>query len=194
MASIKKLYNFKFQLLFLSVVGLVSTFWQTAEKIHFLKNPDSTLSCNINPIVDCGVILNHELSSLFGVPNSMLGMVAFAILVSSAAMLIFGARITKKIALFVTVVVSAMMAFSIWFYIVSLFVIGKVCIFCVAIWIAVIPLFFLTLKEFDEYLFAKKSTLTKIRNALANKPQQFILLTYVVAVMVFLYQFRDYYF
>ena len=178
------------------LVGLIASFWQTAEKINFLKNPDDPLSCNLNPIVDCGTVLNHQLSSVFGPPNSLIGVVMFSAIVLLGLLLIFRVKPNlqmKRVILFLT---TALFAFSVWFYAVSLYEIGKICIFCIFIWVSAIPMFFYSWAEYGEDIIGKSSNKLaqwKI-GILIHRPDRLVVCLYLLAIALFLIQFQDYYF
>ena len=158
-------------------------------KIHGLKNPEVPLSCNINPIVDCGSVLDHPLSSVFWVPNSMIGMIFFTFLLVLGALLWSRVRLTVVAQKILLAVVSALMAFSVWFFLASLYDIGKICIFCIFIWFSSVPLFVLSLKEYGSVVLNKKQARFIQTNYI-----RIIVSSYLVGVLLFLVRFRDYYF
>jgi hypothetical protein len=51
------------------LIGLLSAFVLMVEKIEVLKNPDYVPSCNINPILACGSVINTPQASVFGFPK-----------------------------------------------------------------------------------------------------------------------------
>lgn len=177
-----------------SLVGLVATFWQVAEKIQLLKFPEDPLSCNINPVVDCGSVLNDGLSSVFGVPNAMIGMVVFAMLFMAGLALMFGVKFNVAMKRFVVVLALLMFIFSVWFFAVSLYVIGKICIFCVFIWAATIPLTVLINGQFGAALYPKNKLLEWKLAWFKDKAWQPVVVLYALALILFLYRFREYYF
>ncbi len=187
------LKEFKIQLTLLSLVGLVATFWQTAEKIQMLKFPEDPLNCNLSPVVDCAGVFGHHLSAVFGVPNSMIGMVAFSFLLSSGLWLWMGGEASKTVKKAVLAVSLIMFAFSVWFFAVSLYIIGKICIFCIFIWLSSVALSVLAVREYGDAYFAKH-TLKAKRDWIKQQPWQAIILIYVVGILLFFYRFREYYF
>lgn len=190
----KTMKKFEFWLLSLSTVGLIAAFWQTAEKIHYLKNPDVALSCNLNPIVDCGTVLSHSLSSVFGVANSLIGIIAFTFLAAAGVFLLMGARFNIVIKRLIVAIAAIMFMFSVWFFGVSLYEIGKICIFCVFIWTATIPLFLSVVRQYDEVIFTNKTFLSPVRNYINNRLGYSIALVYIIGIGMFLFRFREYYF
>jgi len=177
-----------------SMVALIASFWQAAERIHMLKNPTVALNCNLNPIIDCGGVMGHKLAALFGFPNTFIGMVMFSMLVASAILLLTGGTFSKAYHNFVMALSTIAILFSAWFFWVSLYVIGKICLFCLAIWPASVILFWYGLLYWlskQDKLSAKQQKFYKfgIKN-------HYMVVIYVFIAMfgLYLFNFKDYYF
>lgn len=176
------------------LIGLTAMTWQASERIHMLKNPGVSLNCNLNPIVDCGSVLGNKLSAVLGFPNAFLGMIFFAILVSSGLMLLSGSTFKGWYRYFVMFVATILMTFSVWFFGVSLYILGKICLFCVVGWIVSVPIFWYSLLHFLQSITLKNSTLKRISQYLTSHHIDIVVVTYVVMVLIFLLRFRTYYF
>ena len=177
-----------------SLIGLIASFWQAAERVHMLKFPGQALSCNISPIVDCGSVLGNSQAAVFGPPNAFIGMVVFTLLFAFGVQRLSGGNWTALVAKIAVIFSKIIMLFSVWFFAVSLYSIGKVCIFCVFIWAVSMPIGIYGVKD---YLENKKnlSGYEKRANSFLQK-YSFTLLVVIYAVMVTLYllRFKDYYF
>lgn len=178
----------------LGFVGLIAAFWQTAQKIEYLKNPDQVLSCNISPVVECGTVLDSDLSAVLGVPNSMIGIVVFAVLLAGGAAMALGMKPTLGFKRLLVVLSVIMFAFTMWFFAVSLYSIGKICIFCVFIWGATIPLAVLVNGRFGMSVYPKSKFVKWKLDWFEQKPWQPVVVMYALLLILFLYRFRDYYF
>jgi len=177
-----------------SLVGLVASFWQVAERVHMLKNPEVALSCTINPVVDCSGVLGNKLSALFGFPNALLGIVMFSILLTAGLLLLSGGKFSKNFHLFVLGVSKILFLFSVWFFAASLYSIGKVCIFCVFIWAAAMPIFWLGTLYWLESQKKRSSVQKKIYTFGKRFRVEPIFAAYLIMIALFLYRFRDFYF
>lgn len=177
------------------VVGLVAMTWQATERIHMLKDPSLALSCNLSPVVDCSGVLNNHLAAVLGFPNAFLGMVFFAVLATSGLVLLSGGKFTSWYRHFVMGVSTILILFSFWFFGVSLYIIGKICIFCVAGWIVSIPMFWYGLLYYlqtaNGKLKAKTSAFTEFG---LRHHVDVVAGVYLVMLLLFLFRFRDYYF
>jgi uncharacterized membrane protein len=181
-------------LVFGSLVGLIASFWQATERIFMLKNPGSELSCNLSPVVDCGSVLGDKYAAIFGPPNAFIGMVVFTLLLAFGLQRISGGSWSKLVAKLAVIFSIIIFIFSVWFYLVSVYVIGKICIFCIFIWTVSMPIGIYGLKDYLE----NKKRLSGIQLSISkflNKHHFTILVViYATLVTLFLLEFKDYYF
>ena len=54
------------------------------EAIELAKNPDAALSCNVNVVLNCATVNNHPTATMFGFPNSFLGLMAEPVVITVA--------------------------------------------------------------------------------------------------------------
>jgi uncharacterized membrane protein len=177
------------------VLGLIAMTWQASERVHILKYPETTLSCNLNPIVDCGGVLGNKLAAVFGFPNAFLGIVFFTILATCGLLLLSGGKFVGWFRHFVLGVSVILLLFSLWFFGVSLYSIGKICIFCAVGWVVSIPMFWYGLL----YYLQNSSRRIKARCAkfieFGNRHHiDVVLAVYATMLVLFLFRFREYYF
>lgn len=178
-----------------ALIGLVASFWQVVERITMLKNPGVALSCNINPILDCGSVLSNKWAALFGFPNTLLGIVMFSVLLTFGLSLLTGTELKKWLWKVLAIVSLILILFSAWFFATSLYVIGKICIFCIFIWAVSVPIF---LYGFDWLIVNKhlnaKWTKSKLIKLLRNNHSELIFGTYALMLTMYMYRFREFYF
>lgn len=176
-------------------IGLIAMTWQASERIHMLKNPEVALSCNLNPVVDCGGVLDNSLAAVLGFPNAFMGMIFFAILATSGLVLLSGGKFVGWYRHFVMVVSTMLILFSVWFFGVSLYILGKICIFCVAGWVVSVPIFWYGL------LYYLRTSPGRFKGSKASFAQfgvrhhaDVIIFAYIMMLLLYLFRFRDYYF
>jgi len=177
-----------------SSIGLIASFWQAAERVTMLKNPGGELSCNINPVVDCGSVLGDNLAAVFGPPNAFIGMVVFTMLLAFGLQRLTGGSWSSFVQKLVVVLSKVMFLFSAWFFWVSLYSLGTVCIFCMFIWAVSVPIGIYGVKDYLESQKKLKGLYSKINNFLQK--HHFTVLVTIYSVMIILYflRFQDYYF
>lgn len=176
-------------------IGLIAMTWQASERVHMLKYPSLSLSCNLNPIVDCSGVLGNRLAAVLGFPNAFLGMIFFSILATSGLVLLSGGKFIGWYRHFVMAVSLVLILFSVWFFGVSLYVLGKICIFCVAGWIVSVPIFWYSLLHYLQSSTGKIKKSTERFTKFGLK-HHFDVVVFVYATMIILYllRFSDYYF
>jgi len=121
-----------------SAVGLIASFWQLMEKLAILKNKDVVLSCNLNDVFSCSNVLNAHQASVFGPPNSVIGIIMFTFFLGIAVVGLTGSKLAKKLALAVQGLALFMLGFTLWFLFQSTYRIQSICIFCLFIGTAVL--------------------------------------------------------
>jgi uncharacterized membrane protein len=133
------------------IIGVLCAGILTVDKIHLLKNPDSLLGCDINPIVACGSVINTPQASAFGFPNPLIGLVGFGMVAVIGASLLAAATFKRWFWLCVQGGVTFGIAFVTWLQYQSIYNIGALCPFCMVVWSVMIPLFlYVTLYNIGE--------------------------------------------
>jgi len=170
--------------------GMIAMTWQASERIAMLKNPTAPLSCNLNPVIDCGSVLNDKLAALFGFPNAFIGMIVFGMLLLSGLFLLTGTKVTRSYVSIVLILSTILIGFSAWFFGVSLYVIEKICIFCLIGWIASTPIFVYSLQQW----LSLSGKLEKLKSFITKNHLNIIVTVYLVMVILYFLKFQEYYF
>ncbi|MBX7430727.1 vitamin K epoxide reductase family protein [Mycobacterium sp. Y57] len=122
------------------ILGLAASLTLTIEKIELLINPDYVPTCSINPVLSCGSVMITPQASVFGFPNPLIGIVAFAVV------LVTGVLAVAKVALprwyWAGLAVGTLLGagFVHWLIFQSLYRIGALCPYCMVVWAVTIPL------------------------------------------------------
>lgn len=174
------------------VLGLVAMVWQSTERITMLKNPDKILNCNLNPVIDCGAVLGNKLAAIFGFPNAFIGIIVFSMLAMAGFALLSGVKFTNVYKRVVFALALILLLFSMWFFAVSLYSIGKICIFCAVGWFVSVPIFIYATLD----LLSNKSTkkYKQTYDWLSKNKYKVLIVWYLILIALFLLKFRDYYF
>ena len=121
-------------LIIFGLTGLLASSAINIEKVALLKDPNSELVCNINPIYSCGNVINSKQSSIFGFSNELMGIAMFSAIITVGVLVLSGSKLKPWIwKLFMLGMVGSM-AFVLWFFYQSVYVIGSLCIFCSIVW------------------------------------------------------------
>ncbi|WP_405374112.1 MULTISPECIES: vitamin K epoxide reductase family protein [unclassified Microbacterium] len=122
------------------VLGAAASAILLIERIRLLEEPGSTLACDINPFVACAPVMTSPAASIFGFPNPIFGLVCFTVIVTTGVVLISGIGLPRWYwgALAVGAVLAGILIS--WLQYQSMTVIGALCIWCMLVWAATIPL------------------------------------------------------
>ncbi len=132
---------FAWLLLITGVVGWLASGALVLEKLEVLKDPDHVTVCDVNPWISCGQVMQTPQSSVFGFPNMFIGIVAFAVIITTAMGILAGARFARWYWLGLQTGVTLGFVFVIWLWSQALYSIHVLCPFCMVVWAAMIPLF-----------------------------------------------------
>ncbi|GAB3761138.1 vitamin K epoxide reductase family protein [Microlunatus parietis] len=127
-------------LIIAGALGFIASMALTIERLHLLEDPEARLFCDVNPFVACGPVMTSAAGSLFGFPNPLLGIGGFAVVITLGAGLLAGARFAPwyRISFAVGTVLAGV--FITWLQTQSLYVIGKLCPWCMLVWLVTIPI------------------------------------------------------
>lgn len=128
-------------LLVTGLVGEIAAFVLTVEKFLLLTNPFYAPSCSVNARVNCGSVMTSPQAEAFGFPNSLLGIAGFAVLAAFGAALLAGGHLARWYWAGLQLGLSAGVVFVHWLAFQSVFVIGALCPYCMAVWAVTITAF-----------------------------------------------------
>nr|WP_246173144.1 vitamin K epoxide reductase family protein [Arthrobacter gandavensis] len=131
-------------LLITGVVGWLASAVLVLERLRVYADANYITSCDINPWVSCGTVFQTWQASIFGFPNPLIGIVAFAVIITTAVALLAGASFKRWYWMGLQAGVTLGMVFVVWLWSQALFDIYVLCIYCIVVWTAMIPMFVFT--------------------------------------------------
>jgi uncharacterized membrane protein len=122
------------------VLGLAASLTLTIEKIEILIDPDYVPSCSLNPVLSCGSVMVTPQASAFGFPNSLMGIVAFSVVLVTGVLAITKVDLPRWY--WVGLAIGSLLGtvFVHWLAWQSLYSIGALCPYCMVVWAVTIPL------------------------------------------------------
>ncbi|WP_420792195.1 vitamin K epoxide reductase family protein [Arthrobacter agilis] len=175
---------FGMTLLITGIIGWVAAGILILEKLELYRNPDHVTSCDINPWVSCGQVMETWQSELFGFPNPFIGLVGFTIIITTGMALLAGARFDRWYWAGLQIGVTLGAIFAVWLWSQALFEIYILCLYCMIVWAVMIPLVILaTVRNMIHGVIPAPAALTR---TLAAWVGPIIVVTYLaVAASVF---------
>lgn len=125
-------------------IGVLAAGILVIEKFELLSNPNAALSCDLNPIVACGSVINTPQASAFGFPNPLIGMMGFSVVATIGAAMLAGATFKRWFWLGLQAGAIFGIGFVTWLQYQSIFQIGALCPYCMVVWAVTIPIFVYT--------------------------------------------------
>jgi uncharacterized membrane protein len=121
-------------------LGLLSSFMLTVDKINVLKDPNFIPNCNINPIFACSSVMSQPQAEIFGIPNTLVGVITFPVVIAIGAAMYFGASYNRRFwQLFQLGALGGLFGIGYLFF-QGVYRIGVVCPWCALTWVAVLAL------------------------------------------------------
>lgn len=154
--------------LFLVITGAVA--WVAAavlvlERLALFKDPNYVASCDLNPWVSCSSVMKTEQAALFGFSNTLIGIVAFAVVITTGMVLLAGGRLARWYWIGLQAGVTLGMIFIGWLWFQSLYVIGALCPYCMIVWAMMIPIFvWVTVRNLNHGVLRLPSGATRLVN------------------------------
>jgi uncharacterized membrane protein len=127
-------------ILIAGVLGLLAAFTLTVEKIELLINPDYVPSCSLNPVLSCGSVMVTPQASVFGFANSLLGIVAFTVVIATGVLAVAKVALPRWYWAGLAIGTLAGAGFAPRLLFQSLYRIGALCPYCMVVWAVTIPL------------------------------------------------------
>ncbi len=136
--------RFALVLLTTGIIGWAASAQLVLERLALYADPDYVTTCDVSPFISCGQVFRTSQASAFGFPNPLIGIVAFAVVITTAVALLAGARFARWYWLGLQSGVTLGMAFVGWLWFQALFTIHILCLYCMVVWAMMIILFVAT--------------------------------------------------
>ncbi|MCX5436061.1 MULTISPECIES: vitamin K epoxide reductase family protein [unclassified Streptomyces] len=133
--------GFALLLVITGAAGLLAAWVITIDKFKLLEDPNFTPGCSLNPVVSCGNIMKSDQASVFGFPNPMLGLAAYAVVICVGMSLLGRARFPRWYWLTFNAGTLFGVGFCTWLQFQSLYRINSLCLWCSLAWVATIVMF-----------------------------------------------------
>lgn len=164
-------------------IGLYASFKLLTEHLKTLVEPGYTPSCDFSVLVTCGPNMVSWQGSLFGFPNAILGIAAFMAPIIVGVAILAGARLATWFWLLYQLGLLGGFIFVCWLQYQSIYNLGTLCPWCMVVWIAMIPLWWVSLfSNMSRGHLGSSPTLTRFGSSLVQWAWVFIALNFVVVV------------
>lgn len=168
-----------------SVLSLLASFVLSVEAIELAKNPNANVSCSINVVLNCATVNNHPTGTLFGFPNSFIGMMAEPIVITVAIAGLAGVRFPRLFMFVAQIFYTLGLVFALYLLYASMFIIGALCPWCLLVTLTTILVWFAitryNLREDNLYL---SKSLSKKVHAWLDKDYDKFAMAFIIFVII----------
>lgn len=184
--------TFTIMLFLAGIVGATASFILVLERLALYADPGHKTSCDISPFISCGSVMASWQAELLGFPNPFIGIVAFTITLITAALLASKVELPRWYMTAYYIGTTAGFGLIIWLWTQSLYSIGALCLYCIAVWSVMIPLWIL----FTRYMSHKGYLGEWAKNKLAGFLDEWwwviLILLYIGVIASIFFRFSFY--
>jgi len=125
-----------------ALLSLLASFVLSAESIELAKNPDAQLSCSVSIVLNCATVAKHPTASMFGFPNSFLGLMAEPVVITVAIAGLAGVAFGRRFMFAAQIGYTLGFIFAWYLFYISFFIIQALCLWCLLVTLTTTFVFF----------------------------------------------------
>lgn len=177
----------------LAVVGLVASLALLLERFAILEDPTHVPSCTLNPILSCTSVMQSQQAAVFGFPNPIMGVLGFAVVLTTGTAALAGARFARWYWMGLQVGATFAVVLVHWLIFQSLYRIGALCPYCMVVWAVTIPIFLsVTLRNLDDVSPALPAPARRAVGVALDYRSTLLVAWYLIIVVLVLQRFWSY--
>lgn len=170
-----------------AILSLIASFVLSVEAVELAKNSEAALSCNFSAVLNCATVGNHPSASMFGFPNSFLGLMAEPVVITVAIAGLSRIKFQRAFMFAAQIGYTLGFIFALTLFYISYNIIGALCPWCLLVtatttfvWFAITRY---NIRENNLYLSVRAS---KIARKFVDSDYDKLLLIGVVLLLVVL--------
>lgn len=125
-----------------SLLSLLAAFVLSVEAIELAKNPNATLSCSINVVLNCATVNSHPTAFMLGFPNSFLGLVTEPVVITVAIAGLAGIAFPRRFMFAAQIGYTLGLVFALALFYISFTIIQALCPWCLLVTLTTILVWF----------------------------------------------------
>ncbi len=125
-----------------AALSLLAAFVLSVESYQLAKNPNTSLSCSVNVVLNCATVAKHPSAEMLGFPNSFFGMIAEPIVITVAIAGLAGIRFPRKFMFAAQIGYTLGLVYALYLLGISYFVIQALCPWCLLVTLTTILVWF----------------------------------------------------
>ncbi|WP_432564282.1 vitamin K epoxide reductase family protein [Kineococcus sp. SYSU DK003] len=175
------------------LLGFVAAFTLTIERFELAENPDYVPSCSFNPVLSCGSVMQTDQAALFGFPNPLIGIAAFALSTFLGVLVLSRTVLPRWVERGYLLGITLGTVFVGWLIGQSLYSIHALCPYCMVVWAVVVPTFWVHLADgLDRGLLPVPHALRGAARTVVDYRGLLVVLSYVAVLAMVATKFWSY--
>ncbi len=168
-----------------AILSLLASFVLSVESFQLAKNPDASLSCSVNVVLNCATVAKHPTAEMFGFPNSFLGMIAEPIVITVAIAGLAGIRFPRKFMFAAQIGYTLGLLYALYLLSISYFVIQALCPWCLLVTLTTILVWFAITRYNirENNLFLPKKLQAKVQSFVQRDFDKFAMFALIVLII-----------
>lgn len=139
--SARRVRNAYLTMLISASLSLFAAMVLSIDAFKLAKDENAELSCSINAVVSCGKVALSWQSTVFGFPNSFIGLMFESAVITIAIAGLMLVRFPNSLLRIAFSIYSAALIFALWLFSQSFFVIKAFCPWCMLVTVSTISVF-----------------------------------------------------
>jgi uncharacterized membrane protein len=177
------------------IIGYACAFIIMFDKIRILNNPHYVPSCDLNPIISCGSVMQSKQANVFGFANPFIGLGAFPVVAVIGLGIFAGAKFKRWFWLGLNAGLVFALGFVHWLFFESVYRIHALCPWCMVVWVVSITTFwYVTLYNIDQkHIRLPKGKTTQFYKWVRRHHLDILILWFLIIAALILKHFWYYY-
>lgn len=169
-----------------SVLSLIASFVLSVEAVELAKNPNAELACSVNVILNCATVAVHPTASMFGFPNSFLGLLAEPVVMTVAIAGLSGVRFPRPFMFAAQIGYTLGFIFALVLLYISYNIIGALCPWCLVVTLTTTLVWFAITRYNirENNLYLPKNLQAKLKSYIAKDYDKLVMWTLIVGIIL----------
>ncbi|MFD5867801.1 vitamin K epoxide reductase family protein [Corynebacterium sp. NPDC060344] len=129
-------------------IGLVASMTLTVEKFELAEDASYVPTCSFGESFTCGSVMISEQAAAFGIPNPLLGIAGFAVVMAIGVIMLTGAALPRWFRTAFVIGLGLAAIFCLWLAYHAVYNIHALCIYCMAVWAVTLTMFWFAFLRF----------------------------------------------
>ncbi len=144
------------------LLGLLASLMLTYDTLKVGQNAHYIPSCNLNPVLSCGNVINTAGDKILGLPYPYYGIIVFAVILNTGVVMLAGAKLKRWYWLTFQAIFTLGTIGAYLLLLKSIYKIRALCPYCLSVDVVITILFwYLTLYSIDHTIIRIKNTKAK---------------------------------